>query len=62
MPESKIAGKRNLPYAVVDIDDTYAADGSVSKSANFNIHFPTLLTVSYTHLDVYKRQAKIRHL
>lgn len=24
-------------------DDTYAADGSVSKSANFNIHFPTLL-------------------
>lgn len=41
--KKKIAGKRNLPYAVVDIDDTYAADGSVSKSANFNIHFPTLL-------------------
>ena len=32
--KKKIAGKRNLPYAVVDIDDTYAADGSVSKSAN----------------------------
>lgn len=41
--KKKIADKRNLPYAVVDIDDTYAADGSVSKSANFNIHFPTLL-------------------
>lgn len=40
--KKKIADKRNLPYAVVDIDDTYAADGSVSKSANFNIHFPTL--------------------
>ena len=41
--KKKIANKRNLPYAVVDIDDTYTADGAVSNSANFNIHFPTLL-------------------
>ena len=37
------SAKRTLPYAAVDINDTYNADGSVSTNANFNIHFPTLL-------------------
>lgn len=41
--KQKVADKRNKPYAVVDIDDTYNADGSVSTNANFNLHFPTLL-------------------
>ena len=41
--KKKIANKRNLPYAVVDIDDTYTNEGGVSTAANFNIHFPTLL-------------------
>lgn len=41
--KKKIANKRELPYAVVDIDDTYTAAGGVSTNANFNIHFPTLL-------------------
>ncbi|WDF69095.1 RagB/SusD family nutrient uptake outer membrane protein [Sphingobacterium oryzagri] len=33
--------KRNLPYALVDIDDTYAAT-RVSSNARFNVHFPAL--------------------
>lgn len=41
--KKKIANKRNLPYAVVDIDDVYTSEGGVSNKANFNIHFPTLL-------------------
>lgn len=41
--KERVADKRNKPYAVVDIDDIYDKDGGVSKNANFNIHFPTLL-------------------
>lgn len=38
-----VADKRNKPYAVVDIDDTYdPITGAVSTNANFNLHFPTL--------------------
>ncbi len=37
------SSKRTLPYAVVDINDTYTAEGGVNNNANFNIHFPTLL-------------------
>ncbi len=38
------ATKRSLPYAVVDINDTYDPQtGGVSTDARFNIHFPTLL-------------------
>lgn len=37
----KIDDKRNTPYAVVDIDDTYSG-GHVSNNARFNIHFPAL--------------------
>ncbi len=37
------SSKRSLPYAVVDINDTYTENGRVSTNANFNIHFPTLL-------------------
>ncbi len=33
--------KRNLSYALVDIDDTYAAT-RVSSNARFNVHFPAL--------------------
>lgn len=33
--------KRNLPYALVDIDDTYAGM-RVSTNARFNVHFPAL--------------------
>ena len=34
--------KRDLPYALVDIDDTY--DGErVSTNARFNVHFPALM-------------------
>ncbi len=39
----RVADKRSLPYAVVDIDDIYREDGGVSTNANFNIHFPALL-------------------
>lgn len=42
--KKQVADKRNKPYAVVDIDDTYdPITGAVSTNANFNIHFPTLL-------------------
>jgi len=42
--KKKVADKRNKPYAVVDIDDTYdPITGAVSTNANFNLHFPTLL-------------------
>ncbi|HOZ96887.1 MAG TPA: RagB/SusD family nutrient uptake outer membrane protein [Niabella sp.] len=40
--KQKIADKRNKPYAVVDIDDTYNGD-RVSANARFNICFPSLL-------------------
>ncbi len=33
--------KRNLPYALVDIDDTYTG-ARVSSNARFNVHFPAL--------------------
>ncbi|GHE47040.1 RagB/SusD family nutrient uptake outer membrane protein [Sphingobacterium griseoflavum] len=33
--------KRNLPYALVDIDDTYNG-ARVSSNARFNVHFPAL--------------------
>lgn len=33
--------KRNTPYALVDINDTYDGD-RVTTNARFNIHFPTL--------------------
>ena len=40
--KKKVEGeKRSLPYAVVDIDDTYSGE-KVSANARFNIHFPTL--------------------
>lgn len=34
--------KRNLPYAVVDVDDTYTGE-NVSKDARFNVHFPAIM-------------------
>lgn len=39
--KQKVADKRNKPYAVVDIDDTYTGD-VVSTNARFNICFPAL--------------------
>ncbi|MFD1772001.1 RagB/SusD family nutrient uptake outer membrane protein [Sphingobacterium suaedae] len=33
--------KRNLPYALVDIEDTYTGN-KVSTNARFNVHFPAL--------------------
>jgi hypothetical protein len=39
--KQKVADKRNKPYAVVDIDDTYTGD-KVSSNARFNICFPSL--------------------
>lgn len=39
--KKKIADKRNKPYAVVDIDDTYDGD-QVSTNPRFNICFPAL--------------------
>ena len=47
----KVENKRNLPYAVVDIDDTYTPEGGVSNNANFNIHFPTLLKYEDENLE-----------
>lgn len=49
--KKKVADKRNQPYAVVDIDDTYTAEGGVSNNANFNIHFPTLLKFEDENLE-----------
>jgi hypothetical protein len=40
--KKKITDKRNKPYAVVDIDDTYTGE-KVSTNAKFNICFPALL-------------------
>ena len=41
--KKKVSGeKRNLPYALVDINDTYDGD-LVSKNARFNVHFPALM-------------------
>ncbi|RZF59856.1 RagB/SusD family nutrient uptake outer membrane protein [Sphingobacterium corticibacterium] len=34
--------KRDLPYALVDIDDTYNGE-RVSTNARFNVHFPALM-------------------
>jgi hypothetical protein len=39
--KKEIDDKRNKPYAVVDINDTYTGD-VVSNNARFNIHFPAL--------------------
>lgn len=40
--KKRVAGdKRALPYAVVDIDDTYTND-TVTNDARFNVHFPAL--------------------
>ncbi|PUV23567.1 MULTISPECIES: RagB/SusD family nutrient uptake outer membrane protein [Sphingobacterium] len=40
--KKKITGeKRNFPYAVVDIDDTYNG-AKVNTNAHFNVHFPSL--------------------
>jgi hypothetical protein len=39
--KKEIADKRNKPYAVVDINDTYNGE-VVSNNARFNIHFPAL--------------------
>lgn len=36
---------------MVDIDDTYTKEGGVSTSANFNIHFPTLLKYEDASLE-----------
>jgi hypothetical protein len=50
--KKQIANKRNLPYAVVDIDDTYdPITGVVSTDANFNIHFPSLLKYEDGNLE-----------
>lgn len=41
--KKKVSGeKRNLPYALVDIDDTYNGD-RVTTNARFNVHFPALM-------------------
>lgn len=47
----KMADKRNKPYAVVDIDDTYTGE-NVSTNANFNIHYPSLLKFEDPDLPV----------
>lgn len=40
--KQKVSGdKRNTPYALVDIDDTYTGD-VVTSNARFNVHFPAL--------------------
>lgn len=49
--KERVADKRNKPYAVVDIDDIYDANGVVSKDANFNIHFPSLLKYEDENLE-----------
>lgn len=50
--KKQIANKRNLPYAVVDIDDTYdPTTGVVSSDANFNLHFPSLLKYEDGNLE-----------
>jgi hypothetical protein len=50
--KKQIPNKRNLPYAVVDIDDTYdPITGVVSTDANFNIHFPSLLKYEDGNLE-----------
>ena len=36
--------------------ETYVANGKVSDEASFKRFMETYLAVSYTHLDVYKRQ------
>ena len=42
--KKKIENKREMPYAVVDIDDIYdPTTDIVSTNPNFNIHFPSLL-------------------
>lgn len=44
--------KRALPYAMVDINDTYdPITGAVTTNANFNLHFPTLLKFEDAHLE-----------
>lgn len=49
--KQKVADKRNKPYAVVDIDDTYNGE-VVSTNANFNIHYPSLLKFEDPDLPV----------
>lgn len=50
--KQRVADKRNKPYAVVDIDDIYGADGVVTLNANFNIHFPSLLKYEDQNLEL----------
>lgn len=53
--KKKIEDKRNKPYAVVDIEDTYEGN-KVSTNANFNIHFPALLKYEDSTLPVASSQ------
>lgn len=49
--KKKVADKRDKPYAVVDIDDTYTGE-HVSTNANFNMHYPSLLKFEDPDLPV----------